>query len=635
MVRLSDEPQQCESLCSIGNLSILAGNLVYIRRMQKFVASLAFLFPLALCGQTAANPGAQIYQQHCATCHDSGAARVPNREVLQRQPSAAIEEILTSGAMRQQGSMLTSAERTAVAGWLGRTPVAEQANFSDPCKGTPLSSAASASWTSWGNGVANLRFQSAKAAGLTAADVPHLRLKWAFAAPGVTLMRAQPAVFAGRLIFAAGSTVYAIDPRTGCTYWKTHVTSPVRSAIAIASPAGVPLAFFGDQGSMVHAVDVASGNPVWQVRADADAAAMVTGTPVYYRKRLYVPVSSFEELAAIDPHYVCCTFRGSVIALDASTGRILWKTYTVTGASQPHTTKKGAKSLGPSGVAVWSAPTIDAEKNLLYATTGDNYSDPPTKNSDAVLALSLETGKIAWSRQFHVSDAYNSSCAYPNSPNCPDAAGPDFDFGSSPILQRMPDGHRLLILADKSGGVYAINPDAQGAQVWSAQLGHGSALGGIEWGPASDGQRLYAAISDEAFLPSTKGLELNPDKGGGLFALSLSDGKQVWYAPAEKCGTRQQCSPAQPGAVTAIPGVVFSGSLDGHIRAFSSADGKLLWDYDTEHDYQAVNLAPGHGGAVNGPGPVIAGGMVFVLSGYDTFGGAPGNMLLAFSVDGR
>ena len=560
---------------------------------------------------------------------------MPARKVLQRQTSAAIEEILTSGVMRQQGSMLTSAERAAVVEWLGRAPIAEQANVADPCKGAQLGSEAAPSWTSWGNGVANLRFQPAKAAGLSPADVPHLRLKWAFAAPGVTLMHAQPAVSDGRLIFAAGSDVYALDPRTGCTYWNTDVTSPVRSAIAIASPAGVPFAFFGDQGGIVHAVEVASGKPVWQVHVDVDAAAMVTGTPVYYRKRLYVPVSSYEELAAIDPHYVCCTFRGSVLALDALTGKILWKTYTVTGASQPHMTKKGAKSFGPSGAAVWSAPTIDTEKGLLYAATGDNYSDPATENSDAVLALSLETGNIVWSRQFRSGDSYNMSCGYPNSPNCPDAAGPDFDFGSSPLLERMADGHRLLILAAKSGGVYAINPDAQGAQIWRAQLGHGGALGGIEWGPASDGQRFYAAISDEAFLPSTTGLDLDPDKGGGLFALSLKEGKQVWYAPPAKCGTRRQCSPAQPGAVTAIPGVVFSGSLDGHVRAFSSTGGKLVWDYDTEHDYQAVNGVPGHGGAVNGPGPVIAGGMVFVLSGYDMFGEAPGNMLLAFSVDGR
>lgn len=325
-IRPSGEPQQHSGLCFIANLSLLTGNLVYIRRMQKFVGLFAFLCPMALCGQTAANPGATIYQRHCAMCHDSGAARVPARKVLQRQTSTAIEEILTSGVMRQQGSMLTSAERAAVVEWLGRAPIAEQANVADPCKGAQLGSEAAPSWTSWGNGVANLRFQPAKAAGLSPADVPHLRLKWAFAAPGVTLMHAQPAVSDGRLIFAAGSDVYALDPRTGCTYWNTDVTSPVRSAIAIASPAGVPFAFFGDQGGIVHAVEVASGKPVWQVHVDVDAAAMVTGTPVYYRKRLYVPVSSYEELAAIDPHYVCCTFRGSVLALDALTGKILWKT---------------------------------------------------------------------------------------------------------------------------------------------------------------------------------------------------------------------------------------------------------------------------------------------------------------------
>ena len=621
-------------------ISEYAGNLLYICRVHKSFAWLGLLFSLAAFGQTTANPGAQIYQQHCAMCHDSGAARVPTRQVLQQQTSSAIEKILTSGVMRQQGAMLTPEQRTTVAAWLGRAPAAESSNTTGQCMAAPLDSATApsqtqADWTSWGNGVENLRFQPTEAAGLTAANVPHLRLKWAFAAPGVTLMRSQPAIFGGRLIFGAGSAVYALNPLTGCTYWKTDISSPVRSAIAIGSPAGVPLAFFGDTGGSVHAVEAATGKPVWQVHADTDPAAMVTGTPVYYRKRLYVPVASYEELTAMDPHHVCCTFRGSVLALDAATGKVLWKTYTITGPREPHTTKDGGKTLGPSGAAVWSAPTIDTEKGLLYAATGDNYSDPATENSDAVLALSLETGKIVWSRQFRAGDAFNNGCLDPKNPNCPNAAGPDFDFGSSPILERLPNGRRVLILAQKSGAVYAIDPDATGAKLWRARLGHGSNLGGIEWGPATDGQLVYAAISDEAFLPSKKGLELDPHKGGGLFALRLSDGARVWEARPGKCGARRPCSPAEPAAVTAIPGVVFSGALDGHIRAYASADGKLLWDYDTEHESHAVNGATGHGGSINAAGPVVADGMVYVLSGYDMFGGAPGNMLLAFSVDGK
>jgi polyvinyl alcohol dehydrogenase (cytochrome) len=254
--------------------------------------------------------------------------------------------------------------------------------------------------------------------------------------------------------------------------------------------------------------------------------------------------------------------------------------------------------------------------------------------SDSVLALSLETGKIEWLRQFRASDSWNASCVIPGANNCPDANGPDFDFGASPILVTLPRNRRGLILAQKSGAVYAVDPDDRGKLFWKAQVGQGGVLGGVEWGPAADSERLYVALSDEAFLPSNPP-SLDPAKGGGLFALSLTTGEVLWSVPPSPCDARRPCSPAQTAAVTTIPGVVFSGSLNGHVRGFAAEDGKVLWDFDTGQEFKTVNGIVGHGGSISVAGPVVAGGSVFLLSGYDTFGEAPGNVLLAFSVDGQ
>jgi polyvinyl alcohol dehydrogenase (cytochrome) len=320
------------------------------------------------------------------------------------------------------------------------------------------------------------------------------------------------------------------------------------------------------------------------------------------------------------------------VALDAATGNVLWKTYTVDEPDQSiHQNNRGARTRGPSGVGVWSAPTIDEEQGLLYVTTGDNYSDPPTNKSDGVIALSMETGAIAWWKQFRRDDAFNNACMDPDNKNCPDAGGPDYDFGSSAILLHLRGGQRALVMTQKSGAVYAVDPDKQGDLMWQAQIGKGGVLGGIEWGAAADGGRLYAALSDEAFLDSGKENDLDPNTGGGMYALSLESGEQAWMSPGIPCDAHRPCSPAQQAAVTVIPGVVFSGSMDGHLRAYGTDDGEVLWDYDTGHDFAGVNGMTGHGGSMSVAGPVVAGGMVFAISGYDQAGAAPGNMLLVFA----
>jgi len=540
--------------------------------------------------------------------------------------------------MKEQAATLSLPERMAVSQWLGRTTAAvlDSASVSNSCKSSVISaSPAAPSWTSWGNGLANLRFQPASAAALTPSQAAHLQLRWAFGVPDVTAVRSQPAVYAGSILFAGGDTLYSLDASSGCTRWATELPASVRSGISIGSPAGKALAFFGDGAANVYAVDVATGVSAWQVRPSTHPSALITGTPVYHDGKLIVPVSSFEEGTAANPAYVCCTFRGSIVALDARSGKTLWQTFTIdTPADQSRVNELGAPSKGPSGAAVWSAPTIDSEKKLIYVVTGDNYSDPPTALSDAVLALAIDTGKIVWSRQLRAGDAFNVACVIPGSKNCPDANGPDFDFGSSPMLVSMPDWRRALILAQKSGAVYAIDPDDRGKLLWQAQVCKGGVLGGVEWGPATDSERLFVALSDESFLPASPPT-IDPGKGGGLFALSLKSGELLWTTPSAPCDERRPCSPAQTAAVTAIPGVVFSGSLNGHLRAYSAADGKVLWDFDTGHEFKTVNGVPGHGGSISVAGPVVAGGAVYALSGYDTFGEAGGNVLLVFTADGR
>jgi polyvinyl alcohol dehydrogenase (cytochrome) len=365
--------------------------------------------------------------------------------------------------------------------------------------------------------------------------------------------------------------------------------------------------------------------------------AHITGSLLFHKGRVYVPVASGEEGAGASPNYECCRFRGSMVALDASTGKQIWKTYTI---EAPHKTTKnkiGTQLWGPSGAPIWSSPSIDVQHNALYATTGDNYSDPTSRMSDAFMAFDLDSGKILWSRQMTPADAYTSACRLPDKTNCPQSNGPDFDFSSGPILVTLANGKRELVAGQKSGLVHAVDPDNQGELLWSVRVGKGGTNGGVQWGSATDGTNVYVALADlgRIVVPYSLSTDVDPNKGGGMFALNLATGKQVWYTPPAPCGDRKRCSPAQSAAVTAIPGVAFSGSVDGHLRAYSAADGSVLWDADTVAPYKTVNGVEAHGGSMDGPGPVIGGGMLFVNSGYSAGGGMPGNVLLAFSVDGK
>jgi polyvinyl alcohol dehydrogenase (cytochrome) len=372
---------------------------------------------------------------------------------------------------------------------------------------------------------------------------------------------------------------------------------------------------FGDQLGWFYSLDALTGRELWKKRVEEHDATRLTGASVANNGVVYIPVASWEENRALSREYPCCMFRGSVLALRVRDGSQVWRTYTV-GVPK----KTGENSWGPSGAPVWSAPTLDLARGLLYVTTGDNYSTPSTSLSDSVLALDLKSGRIVWSRQFTSGDIFSGGCSN-NGGTC----GPDYDFGSSAIVVR--SGQRSLLLAgQKSGVVYALDPSRKGEIVWQIKIGKGSTNGGIQWGMAADAQNVYAAVSD-----LDRG---DPTKGGGITAIRISNGSKAWSAEPHLCDPpKAGCSPAQPAAVTAIPGVVFSGSDDGHMRAYSAEDGKILWDFDTAREFQTVNGVKGQGGSIDGPGAVVINGMVYVNSGYARQNGMPGNVLLAFGPD--
>jgi polyvinyl alcohol dehydrogenase (cytochrome) len=597
------------------------------------MAGLALLLPAAATSaQTPASSPRQLFDQRCQTCH--GSADVPQAAdpaILRRMTPERIYDALTVGSMQAQSQGVSDTDRRAIAEYLGDRklgagPAGAAAAMPNRCTATPpirdLSS--SPAWNGWGANLSNTRFQDAGAAGLTASQVPRLELKWTFGVPGATAVYGQPTIAAGR-VFAGADTgyVYALDQATGCVHWGFQAQAGVRSAVTVGRLGDDDrwAAWFGDLKGHVYAVDAATGAPIWTVRADEHALTRITASPVLHEGRLYVPVTSFEEGAATSARYPCCTFRGSVMALDAATGRTIWKTYTIADAPErTGTNPSGTPRFGPSGAGVWTSPTIDPARNALYVGTGNAYSRPVAPATDAVMAFALDTGRILWVRQLLPDDVWIPGCP-PGSTagNCPERIGPDYDVGASPVLTTAPGGRRLLISAQKSGQLWAHDPDRDGALVWKADP-PGPTPAGPEgemvWGVATDGRRVYAGLTS-----------------GGIAAHDAATGARVWMTPIAPAPGRRT---GHSGAVSAIPGVVFSAGWDGVVRALSAENGRVLWEQDTIRDVETVNRVPGRGGSMGAPGPTIAGGMVFVGSGYiGVRSGTPGNVVLAFGVDGN
>ena len=430
---------------------------------------------------------------------------VPDWRPIAKRAAGAIAAVAAVGDVLSGLTGYWWTYKTVVGELLGHKPAVtsqskqcadNQAGFPQPLDGPR--------WNGWGADLNNSRFQPAAMAGLTQDQVPRLQLKWAFGFPGASAANAQPTIVGG-LVFVGGGDrkVYALDAKSGCTRWVFATEADVRTAISFAPISGTDQfgVFFGDVDANAYAVNATTGALVWKTKVEDHPAARIIGAPTLYSGVLYVPVSSIEELTGSRPTYQCCTFRGSVAALDAATGRQIWKAYTIPEPPRPTTRNAiGTQLYGPSGAAVWSAPTIDVQRGALYVATGNSYSNPPAETSDAILAFDLATGRMLWHRQATAKDSFVVACFGADKTNCPEDHGPDHDFGQSPILVTLRNGQRELVIGQKSGVVHALDPDQEGKILWQTRIGKGGPLGGIMWGSAADQDRVYVANSDVRFL---------------------------------------------------------------------------------------------------------------------------------------
>ena len=613
--------------------------------MRIFLFATVFVGVIFTCearAQTTASAnaaGSAVFERECASCHMRTAApsSVPSPDVLRQLAPEAIVTSLTSGRMRVQGERLSEADRRAVAEFLTGRAVAAAATTPsvNQCKTTATLPAEirGPAWNGWGADLANTRYP-ATSASLAARDVPQLELKWVFGFEGALAARTQPAIVAG-LLFTGSERgdVYALDAKTGCTHWTYRAQAAVRTAMTVAPYRAAGRStryalYFGDGRANAYAVDAETGTLLWVSKLDEHPNATITGAPALHGGTLYVPTSAAgEEVRGGRLDYGCCTFRGSVSALDATTGAVVWKSYSISTEPKPRAVNKdGVQLFGPAGAGIWGAPTIDPRRGVLYVGTGNGFAEPAQPTTNAVLAFELETGRLRWVRQTVASDIWLWQCPAenPTNPNCPLKQGPDFDFGTSPLIARTLQGRELLVVPQKSGMIYALDPDKDGAIVWEYRFGEGSALG-AQWGAAADERNVYVGVGGS--------LSAAP---GGMHAIDLESGKRVWFSPPQPklCagGTEERCYASQGGAVTVIPGVVFSGGADGGLRAYSTRDGSIVWQIDTNREYQTVNGVKANGATIDGAGPVVVDGMVFVNSGYSGIVGRAGNVLLAFQV---
>jgi len=588
-------------------------------------------------GPPGSETGWNLFQTRgCALCHLNPTEKAPSGEMIRDMPPERIYASLTTGSMQMQAQALNDGQKRVIAEFmsgrtLGSAAAGDAKNMPNKCLSNPNMSnpTQGPAWNGWSADAANTRFQTAAGAGLTAAQVPQLKLKWAFGLPAGMTSSSQPTVVAGRVFVGSDNGfIYSLDAATGCVYWSFENGAIVRGAVTVGRISGQGTSryavYFGDGRANVYAVDAQTGKQLWKTKVDPHVVARITAATKLYNGTLIVPVSSSEEFASGNVDYPCCTSRGSIVALNANTGKQVWKYWVVEGEPKPvKQNPNGVKIYAPAGGSVWNSPTIDPVRGAIYFGTGDATTAPSPLTTDAIVAIDIKTGKLLWTYQADANDVFMGGCGNPRSEACPTPMGPDLDIGNSPILKTLPNGKRVLLTGTKRGHLIALDPDNKGTLLYRVTANNGVAIvpstpppagrggggGSIVWGGAADAQNAYYGLG-----------------GTGLVALKPDTGQTVWTFTSPAGGGGLGAAP------TVIPGVVFEASANGRLYAVSAADGKQLWEFNTNQEFQTVNGVPAHGGAISVSGASIAGGMVFISSGYAISSGASGgNVVLAFS----
>ena len=584
--------------------------------------------------------GADLYAVHCSSCHEGQIKKAPHFSLIQQMTPGALFTTQETGLMSSQASAMNSKERKAVAEFISGIPLSDSPMLSTAltCEmgSSPFDFTSPPDSIGWGMTLNNQRFQSEPIAKMTAADLPNLTLKWAFAFPGAIKARSQPLVLGGALFVGShAGTVYALDKDTGCMRWSFQAKGEVRNGIISdtwesGDQEANPKLYFGDIIGNIYAVDAITGALVWTDRPDDHPSATITAALSLFEGKIYVPISSLEVTAAANPEYACCTFRGGIASYQADTGEKIWKTYTITDEQKVVGQNSiGTDRIAPSGAPIWAGLTLDIARRRIYAGTGENYSSPADGSSDAIIAFNMDDGEVLWKMQATEGDAWNMACEGIDQINCPPEDGPDYDFAAAPILATNKDGKQVILAGQKSGEIFALDPDNDGAILWRNKLGRGGIQGGVHFGMAADGDRLYVPISD--FL----GGDRWPGKPlPGMFAVDITTGKELWYSPAVTiCGDLDYCSPGISAAATAIEGAVLAGAMDGRLRAYDRDTGSVIWEFDSVKTFNTLDGQTAQGGSFGGgQGPVFKDGMMYINSGYGVYFHMPGNVLLAFEL---
>ena len=578
----------------------------------------------------AADAGSRLYLQKCASCHDHPQNNVPPRASLAYRSPEAIHYALSEGAMKPMTAGLSPADIEALVVLLaGRKPrpVPDVMTAACTAPAAPLVIAPD-DWNNNGGSYTNTRFRAYP--WLDAAAVPRLKIKWAFGYPGGA---GGPAVLGGNRIFLPSGFGYvlSLDADTGCVRWATRRPGRVVRSLAVSGPTGTQprsAIYFGDDTSTVTAVDAETGKELWQTRVEQQVLARITGSPSVHAGKVLVPVSSIEDPMTHVSTHACCTSRGGVVALDAATGAMLWQQHHIAAEPRalPPERPDGPARFGPAGAATYVPLAIDTRRGLVYASTAEEYGRLDPAGPYSVIAYDINTGERRWAQQFLPTGAEReAACGAVADSDCRNL----FSMGTAPLIHTLPGGRELLLVGQKWGFVYALDPDAGGTLVWKRKVAAGGDMGGVIYGMASDGDRVYVPVSD---VDATE-----PGRAGALFALDPATGREIWHrkGPTPRCSwSTEGCTAAQIAALSAVPGAVFGGFNDGWLRAFSTQDGAPLLELDTARDFETVNGVPARGGQVSGYPVVVGRDAVFVTSGASSVE-RPGNTLLVLTVDGK